>query len=54
MKTKTTKPTAARPAKKPIGKFASEAEFLAEKSRRFQEVFGEVDWEKAKRDGLIR
>lgn len=54
MKTPTTKPAAAHPSKKQIGKFASEAEFLAEKNRRFQEVFGKVDWDKARKDGLIR
>lgn len=53
MKTKIPQSTTSRPAKKQIGRFASEAEFLAEKNRRFQEVFGKVDWEKAKRDGLI-
>lgn len=54
MKTKIIKPAVDQPAKKRIGKFASEAEFLAEKNRRFQEVFGKVDWEKARREGLIR
>lgn len=43
-----------KPRKNPIGKFASEAEFLAEKNRQFQAVFGKVDWEQAGRDGLIR
>ena len=41
------------PAEKHTGKFASEAEFLAKKNRQFQTVFGKVDWEKAKSDGLI-
>ena len=31
----------------------SEASVLIEKDLRFQTVFGKVDWEKAKRDGLI-
>ena len=53
MKMQTPKPSAVQPKKKQIGQFASEAEFLAEKNRRFQEVFGKVDWEKARRDGLI-
>jgi len=34
-------------------KFTSLEEFLAAEARRFQEVFGKVDWEKAKQDGLI-
>ena len=54
MKTKTPKSLANISPKKPIGKLASEAEFLAEKNRRFQEVFGKVDWDKARREGLIR
>jgi len=53
MKTQVSKPDADKPAKKHTGKFASEAEFLAEKNRQFQAVFGKVDWEKAKSDGLI-
>lgn len=48
-----TKLTTAKPTKKPIGQFASEAELLAEKNRRFQQVFGNVDWKKAREDGLI-
>lgn len=54
MKTPTLKSKSTPPAKKPIGRFASEAEFLAAEQRRFQEVFGKVDWDKARRDGLIR
>lgn len=53
MKTPFSKPDAKQPNKKPIGQFASEAEFLAEKNRQFQAVFSKVDWEQAKKDGLI-
>lgn len=53
MKTQVPKQPANKPSKKQAGKFASEAEFLAEKKRQFQEIFGKVDWAKAKSDGLI-
>lgn len=53
MKTQAPDPAIPKPAKKPAGRFASEAALLAEKNRQFQAVFGKVDWEKAKQDGLI-
>ena len=54
MKPQAPKPVTELPALKRRGRFASKAEFLAAEQRRFQEVFGKVDWEKARRDGLIR
>ena len=54
MKAQALNPKAEPKAKKQMGRFASEAEFLAAEQRRFQEVFGKVDWEKARRDGLTR
>ena len=53
MKTQTPKSITDKQSKKPAGKFATEAEFLAEKERQFQAVFGKVNWEQAKKDGLI-
>ncbi len=54
MKTPTLKITPNDPPKKKRpAQFANEAEFVAAERKRFQEVFGNVDWEKAKRDGLI-
>ena len=54
MKASALSPKVTPKPKKQLGRFASEAEFLAAEQRRFQEVFGKVDWEKARRDGLIR
>ncbi len=53
MKTQAPKQPIKKPGKEQIGQFASEAEFLAGKNCQFQKVFGKVDWEKAKSDGLI-
>lgn len=37
------------PRKKTLPAFVSETELVAAKQQRFQEVFGGVDWEQAKR-----
>ncbi|WP_375418285.1 hypothetical protein [uncultured Hymenobacter sp.] len=50
MKSATTAPKPERPVRKrPAPRFASMEEFLAAEQKRFQEVFGGVDWEQAKR-----
>jgi len=53
MKTKAVKVRPNRLDRRNQTKFASLEEFLAAEARRFDEVFGKVDWEKARRDGLI-
>lgn len=53
MKAKTSKVRPNRLDKRSQTKFASLEEFMAAEARRFQEVFGKVDWEQARRDGLI-
>ena len=52
MKTTTLK-TTPPPKKKRIGQFANEAKFLAAERKRFDDVFGKVDWEQARKNGLI-
>ncbi len=54
MKTQILKTAPDDSPKKKRAAFASEAEFIAAERKRFQEVFGNVDWEKARKDGLIR
>ena len=53
MKTETLKTKPDELLKKKRAAFASEAEFVAAERKRFQEVFGNVDWEKARKDGLV-
>lgn len=53
MKTQASNLSTPKPGKKQAGQFASEVALLAAKDRQFQTVFGKVDWEKAKKDGLI-
>ena len=54
MKAQTLETSPDKLPKKKKAAFASEAEFLAAERERYKKLFGKVDWEKARRDGLIR
>jgi hypothetical protein len=54
MKTNASKVRPNRLVKSQQPKFSSLEEFRAAEAQRFDKVFGKVDWEQARRDGLIR